>query len=273
MPAMGRPNCLLHNEGNATFVDKTEAAGLNAENDRYSFSCAWGDSNSNGLPDLYVANDFGSSQLYRNNGDGTFTVASRAAHVEDVGAGMGCAGRTTTTTAIRMFTFQACGKPRASECRRRSNFTRTRRKTFALSIGATRAAMRSIATRAMAHSRTLATQAGVEMGRWSWSSDFWDFDHDGYPDLYVANGYISAPNRDDLASFFWRQVVAKSSEDAKPSLAYEHGWNAINELIRSDSTWHGYERNVMFANNRDGTFAEVSGLRGWVFSKTAAPLC
>ena len=30
------------------------------------------------------------------------------------------------------------------------------------------------------------------------------------PDLYVANGYISAPERNDLASFFWRQVVAKS---------------------------------------------------------------
>ena len=52
-------------------------------------------------------------------------------------------------------------------------------------------------------------QAGVGMGRWSWGSDFWDFDHDGYSDLYVTNGYISAPNRSDLASFFWRQVVGQ----------------------------------------------------------------
>jgi tetratricopeptide (TPR) repeat protein/peroxiredoxin len=107
--------------------------------------------------------------------------------------------------------------------------------------------------------------AGVEMGRWSWSSDFWDIDHDGYGDLYVANGYLSEPERNDLASFFWRQVVAKSSEDSTPAPAYERGWQAINELVRSDNTWHGFARNVMFANNRDGTFSEVSGAVGLDF--------
>ena len=86
--AMAQPNCLLHNEGNGRFVEKTEAAGLNVDNDRYSFACAWGESASNGLPDLYVANDFGRNNLYRNNGDGTFTSVSGSAHVEDVGAGM-----------------------------------------------------------------------------------------------------------------------------------------------------------------------------------------
>ena len=84
----GPPNFLLHNEGDGTFVDRTKAAGLDAENDRYSFACAWGHGNANGLPDLYVANDFGRANLYRNNGDGTFTAVSSAAHVDDVGAGM-----------------------------------------------------------------------------------------------------------------------------------------------------------------------------------------
>ena len=50
-----------------------------------------------------------------------------------------------------------------------------------------------------------------------------------------------------------------------PSANYELGWNAINELIRSDATWNGYERNVFYANNRDGTLSEVSGVTGLDF--------
>src|SRR5437868_2127017 len=85
----GPPNFLFHNECNATFRDRTEASGMNVDNDRYSFACAWGDHNGNGWPDLYVANDFGRNNLYRNNGDGTFTAISQEVGVEDVGAGMG----------------------------------------------------------------------------------------------------------------------------------------------------------------------------------------
>ena len=51
-------------------------------------------------------------------------------------------------------------------------------------------------------------------------------------------------------------------EDSSSSPGYERGWNAINELIRSDSTWSGYERNVFYVNNRDGTFSEASGAAG-----------
>jgi Flp pilus assembly protein TadD/peroxiredoxin len=265
----GPANCLLHNEGDARFVEKTEAAGLNVDNDRYSFACAWGQSSPNGPPDLYVANDFGRNNLYRNNGDGTFTSVSGSAHVEDVGAGMSAcwsdynndgnqdiyvanmwsaAGQRVSTQ--KRFQEKAPEDIRAlykQHARGNSLYRNNGNGTF----------------------RNVSQQAGVEMGRWGWCSDFWDFDHDGYPDLYVANGYISAPERklerNDLGSFFWRQVVAKSPEDATPSLAYEHGWNALNELIRSDNSWSGDERNVAFANNRDGTFSEVSGVIGLDF--------
>ena len=107
--------------------------------------------------------------------------------------------------------------------------------------------------------------AGVGVGRWAWSSDSWDFDHDGFVDLYVVNGMISGPLRYDLNSFFWRQAISRSPDEARPSREYELGWGAINELIRTDRTWSGYERNVFYANNGDGTFSDVSGVLGLDF--------
>jgi Flp pilus assembly protein TadD/peroxiredoxin len=261
----GPPNFLLHNEGDGRFVDRTEAAGLNKNNNRYSFACAWQDSRSSGFLDIYVANDFGRSNLYRNNGDGTFIDVSTEAHVEDVGAGMSASwsdidndgqpdvyAANMWSAAGQRITEQALFHKGAPE----DILAFYRRHARGNSL------YRNLGNGAF---KNVSDQTGVGMGRWSWSSDFWDFDHDGYSDLYVTNGYISGPNHSDLASFFWRQVVAKSPEDSIPSQAYERGWNALNELIRSDNSWSGYERNVMFANNRDGTFTEVSGAVGLDF--------
>jgi len=261
----GPPNCMFHNEGNGNFVETTAAAGLNADNDRYSFACAFGDSNGNGLPDLFVVNDFGSSQLYRNNGDGTFKVVSHEAQVEGVGAGMSCAWCDYDNDGHQDVyvpsMWEAAGQRVSGQKQFHEQAPESIRELYK------RHARGNALYRNQGDGtfRNVGRQAGVEPGRWSWSSDFFDFDHDGYSDLYVSNGYLSGSDREDLASFFWRQVVAKSSEDATGALAYERGWNAINELVRSDRTWHGYARNVLFANNHDGTFSEVSGPVGLDF--------
>ncbi|MFL6307001.1 MAG: FG-GAP-like repeat-containing protein [Candidatus Sulfotelmatobacter sp.] len=261
----GPANFLLHNEGDATFVDRTEAAGLNAENNRYSFACAWGESGASGLPDLYVANDFGRSNLYRNNGDGIFTAISSEAHVDDAGAGMSACWSDFDNSG-KQDIYAANMWSAAGQRVSAQNLFHDKSSEAVRALYRRHARGNSLyKNQANEHFENVSQQSGTEMGRWSWCSDVWDFDHDGYPDLYVANGYISAPDRSDLASFFWRQVVGKSPDDATPALSYERGWQALNELIRSDRTWSGYERNVMFANNRDGTFSEVSGIIGLDF--------
>jgi Flp pilus assembly protein TadD/peroxiredoxin len=261
----GPPNFLLHNEGNATFVDRTQAAGLNVDNDRYSFACAWGDYNSNGLADLYVSNDFGRSNLYRNNGDGTFTSISAEAGVEDVGAGMSAcwfdfdgdgrqdiyAGNMWSSAGMRV-SDQKLFQEQDPESIRALYRRHARGNSLYKNQGD-------------GHFKNVSASTGAEMGRWAWSSDAWDFDHDGHPDLYIANGYISGPDSPDLASFFWRQLVANSPQNSSPSPNYEHGWNAINELIRSDGRWSGYERNIAYLNSGDGAFSNVSGVVGLGF--------
>ncbi len=261
----GPPNFLFHNEGDANFQDRTQAAGLSVENDRYSFACAWGDYNSAGRPSLYVVNDFGRNNLYSNNGDGTFTPVSDEAGVNDVGAGMSAC----------WFDFNNDGKPdiyAANMWSAAGLRVSQQNKFHAEDSEAIRALYRRHASgnalyRNLGNGKfeNVSSHAGVEMGRWAWCSDAWDFDHDGYDDLYIANGYISGADVRDLGSFFWRQVVGKSPPISIPSVNYEHGWNAINELIRSDVSWSGYERNVLYANHHNGTFSEISGAIGLDF--------
>jgi len=261
----GPPNFLFHNQGNATFQDSTESAGLMAENDRYSFACAWGDYGSDGLPSLYVANDFGRNNLYRNNGDGTFTAISGDAHVNDVGAGMSAACVDFDNDGkqdIYVANMWSAAGLRVSQ--QQVFQTRAPEKTRALyrQHACGNSLYRNLGGGKF---KNVGAQAGIEMGRWAWCSDGWDFDHDGYTDLYSVNGYISGADTSDLGSFFWRQVVGNSPSTSAQSPNYEQGWNAINELIRSDVSWSGYERNVLYLNHHDGTFYEISGAVGLDF--------
>jgi tetratricopeptide (TPR) repeat protein len=257
----GPPNFLMRNNRDGTFRDVTAESSLNQNNTRYSFCCGWSDYNGDGWPDLYVVNDFGRKNLYRNNGNGTFTDVAPQAGVEDIGAGMSVAwldydndsaedlyvANMWIAAGLRISTQDIFKKDSAKEVRALyqkhamgNSLFRNRGGTF----------------------ENVTSSSGAGMGRWSWSSDAFDFDHDGFSDVYIANGMVSGPSRPDLNSFFWRQVVAKSPDEARASKEYEQGWNAINELIRSDCTWSGYERNVFYANNRDGTFSDISAAVG-----------
>jgi len=261
----GPPNYLFHNEGNGVFQDRTETSGLNAENDRYSFACSWGDCDADGWPDLYVVNDFGRNNLYHNKGGGTFAAISGEAQVDEAGAGMSACWLDFDNDGRQ--DIYAAGMWVAAGMRvfGNSHFHEGEPEKIRALYRRHMAGNSLYRNQGNGKFQNVGAKAGVETGRWSWSTDAWDFDHDGYPDLYVANGYISGAGQQDVSSFFWRQVVAKSPQDASPSPGYERGWSAINELIRSDSTWNGNERNVFFANNRDGTFSDVSGVVGLDF--------
>ena len=261
----GPPNFLFHNQSDGTFVDQTEETGLNVENDRYSFACAWGDYNSDGYPDLYVANDFGRNNLYRNNGDGTFTAVSDQAHAQDVGAGMSACWFDCDNDGNPDIYVANMWSPAGLRISQQKLFHEQDPEEIRALYRQHARGNSLYRNQGNGKFQNVSAQAGVSMGRWAWCSDSWDFDHDGYSDLYIANGYVSGPDTRDLASFFWRHVVGASPPNASPSPAYEQGWNAINELIRSDVSWSGYERNVCYLNHQDGTFSDVSGLLGLDF--------
>jgi hypothetical protein len=72
-------NALYRNNGDGTFTDVTEKAGV--PGNAYGLGCIWGDYDNDGHPDLYVT-QYGKNILYRNNGDGTFSDVTQKAHVD-----------------------------------------------------------------------------------------------------------------------------------------------------------------------------------------------
>ena len=260
----GPPNFLFRNQlgadGSGTFEDVTGEAGLNQNNNRFSFAPAWCDYDGDGWPDLYVANDFGRNNLYRNR-SGHFEDEAREAHVDDIGPGMSAAG----------FDYDGDGRPDLyvsnmwSEAGQRVAADAAFRPAANAELREAyrRHAKGNSLYRNAAGGRFIETSPteGVEMGRWAWCSDAHDFDNDGAPEIYVTCGMLTGPKETDLMSFFWRQVVAKSPVTAERSEAYENGWNAINQLIREDYSWNGREPNVFYVR-RDGRYHDVSGISG-----------
>ena len=80
-------NMLFRNNGDGTFVDVTEAAGVGHKG--YAMACVAADYDNDGDLDLFVSN-YGPNVFYHNNGDGTFTDATAAAGLDDDRWGLGC---------------------------------------------------------------------------------------------------------------------------------------------------------------------------------------
>ena len=262
----GPPNFLFRNRGDGTFEDVSVSSGMDVNNNRFSFAAEWCDYDGDGWPDVYVANDFGRKNLYHNNRNGTFEDVAAKAGVEDYGPGMSTCwldydgdGRLDLYVANMWL---------------REGKRITAAPQFLPGVPEeTRALYRKHnAGNSMYRNRGDGSfadetdRAGTARGGWSWSCGAWDFDHGGAPGVYVANGFVSGPlagnGGQDLQSFFWRQVAQRSAEPPGSGNDYELAWNAVNELVRSDYSWSGYERNVFYSNNGDGTFTDVSGVLG-----------
>ncbi len=196
----GRPNTLLRNDIGPQgwkFVDVTIESGLDQNNRRFSFAASWEDFDDDGDPDLYVANDFGRNNLYRNDG-GRFRDVAAQAGVEDMAAGMGVSwGDFDRDGRLDLYVsnmFSSAGE-RVSYQRR--FLAGAAQSTLA---GFQRHARGNTLFRNLGEGRfqDVSEQAGVTMGRWAWGSLFVEYDNDGWPDLFVPNGYVTGEDPEDL---------------------------------------------------------------------------
>ena len=84
-------NALYHNNGDGTFTDVTDKAGVPGTG--YGLGCVWGDYDNDGFPDLFVT-QYGRNVLYHNNGNGTFTDVTDKAGVAGMESGSFHSGAT-----------------------------------------------------------------------------------------------------------------------------------------------------------------------------------
>jgi tetratricopeptide (TPR) repeat protein len=258
----GPPNFLFRNRGDGTFEDVTVSSGLDENNNRFSFAAAWCDYDNDGWPDLFVANDFGRKNLYRSNGKGGFTDQAKGAGVEDYGPGMSTCWLDIDDDGLQDVYVANMWLPEGQRITADARFLPGVDSSIRSLYQKHNAGNSMYRNDGKGSFENRTDSAGTSKCGWSWSCGSWDFDNDGWPDVYVANGFVSGPNHFDLQSFFWRQIAQRSMTPSGVSPEYDLAWNAVNELVRSDYSWSGYQRNVFFANNGDGTFSDVSGVLG-----------
>ena len=192
----GARNRLLRNDGQWKLTDVTAESGMDQNNRRFSFAAAWEDFDNDGDMDLYVANDFGRNNLYRNH-QGRFEDVAVRIGVEDISAGMGVTwGDYNNDGHMDLYVsnmFSSAGGRIAYQREfrdgSRSNLNAYRRHARGNTLFQNRGG------KVMAD---VSLPAGVNMGRWAWGAKFVDLNNDGWLDLYVPNGYVTSDREDDL---------------------------------------------------------------------------
>jgi len=255
--ANGYFNKLFRNEGGLVFADETGPAGLDVDNTRWSFSALWADVDDDGAPDLYVVNDYGPNQLFRNRGDGTFEDVTAAAGVTDAGTGMGVSWGDVDNDG-RMDLYVSNMRSYAGE-----------RLAHAQEFPGDEAAREQV--RHFAKGNTMLRNVGgghfeeVEASgavdaKWAWGSAFTDYDNDGDLDLYVTNGFFSNLSVAETDPDFWRHVLVPiSMGDARMKEGIFHLYDRLTIEL---SSYAGYERNRLFHNLGGGHLIDAAAVTG-----------
>jgi hypothetical protein len=265
----GERNQLYRNNGNGTFTNVTEAAGVGEVG--LCLGTAFGDYNDDGYPDLYVSNDFGRKTLYRNNRDGTFTDVTVQTGTLAYGAGMSATigdydndGRLDLyvahirseeawfaewPTVLRyMLNVWRQGvwwtdMPLFFEIFKQSGFKFVR--VFQdMASGNTLLRNKGDGT-----FEDVSWQAHANPPGWFWGTNLADFDNDGWQDIYAADGWVYNDKDTDIELDFLHKVVSEQR-------LYKTGY-LFDPRYFGTRSWHGWERNRYLRNNRDGTFKEI----------------
>jgi len=166
----GAGDSLFRNNGDGTFTNVSQRAGVSDPDGRFGLGAVWSDLDNDGWLDLYVANDSGPNFLYKNNRDGTFTEMGFPA-----GVAVGEDGNEQGSMGVAIADYNHDGRLDIFVTNFAGEYDALYRQDGPMSF-----------TDASFASRV--AQASIPYVKWG--TDFTDFDNDGWVDLLVVNGHV-----------------------------------------------------------------------------------
>jgi hypothetical protein len=185
----GAGDSLYHNNGDGTFADVSKKAGVSDPGGFYGMSVICSDFDDDGLVDIYVANDSTPNFLYHNNGDGTFKEIGfvSGAAVNENGSEQGSMG-------VTLGDYDHDGRLDLFV----TNFADEYNTLY-----------HANSRNSFADFSYKANVAAVSLPYVGWGAEFFDYDNDGWADLFVANGHVYP----QLENYRQRKFVHHNNRD------------------------------------------------------------
>lgn len=219
---------LFHNLGDGRFEEVSTALGIVSR--RWTLAAAAADLFDTGYPDLFLANDYGVAELYANRGGERFEEVGRE-------TGVGRSPKSGMNAAFGDVFNDG-----------RLSIYRTNISEPGVLVQANDLWVPITTPGGELRYEELASTLGVDLGGWSWGAQFGDLDNSGTLDLYLANGYVSAPDRTSYWYDFSQIAVGHSA-----IIADARNWPAMRGRSLS-----GYQRSRVWLNDGAGRFTEVA---------------
>jgi enediyne biosynthesis protein E4 len=216
---------VYHNNGNGTFTDVTEKVGLKLSG--WTLDLGHADADNDGWDDLYVACDFGTDHFFHNNGNGTFSDITEKAIGFDSKKGMNVDwGDFDNDGLLDIYVTNI-----TDDYMREGNFLWHNNGNLTFS--------------------DVSRETGTAETGWGWGAKFFDYDNDGWLDLYVTNGWVSAGKESYVPDVF--TMVTTPNID----FADARNWPPMGNKSLS-----GYEKKKLFHNDKGQIFKDEAKRHG-----------
>jgi enediyne biosynthesis protein E4 len=219
---------LFHNLGDGKFEEVSAKVGIDSR--RWALASSAADLRGTGHPDLFIANDYGVSELYLNDG--------KKFHEAGQKTGVGFAPKSGMNVAFGDIFNQG----------RYAVYVSNISENGALIQGNNLWVPKEGAQGNAVEYENLARDMGVELGGWSFGAQFGDLNNDGTLDLYLTNGYVSL----DRNKSYWYDFT-KIAGGNSSIIGDARDWPAMDGRSLS-----GYQQKHVWMNDGAGKFVDVA---------------